>query len=291
MARTAVSKVPKGDLGEARGDDVGERVQGNPLAGARLWISSPCHDNRVDTGFARALTQTTHVLKHFGVECGWGNLDNDSDIVRGRMGCNAQFMNSGYDKCLFIDSDIEWNAKDVLRLLLHDVDFICGVYRKHSDNPSYVVNFLDGEKVEMQEIGFPDLDVTLRRIKIREAGTGFMMYSRKVVETLMEAHPELHIQLTMFRGENLSPEREKLRDDLQRYYYNLFFPMMVMREDPLPHHLTEDYSFCQRWRDLGGDVWADPDIELTHVGQTRWKGKLAEYLKLETAKPLVIPSG
>lgn len=24
---------------------------------------------------------------------------------------------------------------------------------------------------------------------------------------------------------------------------------------------TEDYAFCQRWRDIGGQLWVDPDID------------------------------
>lgn len=193
------------------------------------------------------------------------------------MGCLADFMLSGFEKCLFIDSDIRWEPDGVLQLLLHDVDFICGAYRKHSDEPRFVVNYLDRDKVLLQEVEY-EAGRTIRRLEVREAGTGFMMFSRNVVERLMKAYPELKTQLTMFRGEKLTPEMRKRRDDLQEYYYNLFFPMMAMREDPLPHHLTEDYSFCQRWREQGGKVWVDPDIELTHVGQKSWTGKLADHL-------------
>lgn len=198
------------------------------------------------------------------------------------MGCLADFMLSGFEKCLFIDSDIRWEPDHVLQLLLHDVDFICGVYRKHSDEARYVVNFLDLDKVPMQAVEYEE-GRTIRRVEVREAGTGFMMFSRSVVEQLMEAHPELQTQLTMFRGEDLSPEMTERRDNLQKYYYSLFHPLRVMREDPLPHHLTEDYSFCERWRDLGGKVWADPDIELTHVGQKTFTGKLSDHLGLKAA--------
>jgi hypothetical protein len=36
--------------------------------------------------------------------------------------------------------------------------------------------------------------------------------------------------------------------------------------DGLRRYLSEDWMFCQKWRDLGGDVWADTKIQLRHMG-------------------------
>ena len=41
---------------------------------------------------------------------------------------------------------------------------------------------------------------------------------------------------------------------------------------------AEDYVFCQRWRDLGGSVWIEPEIELAHVGLKAWRGCYADTL-------------
>jgi hypothetical protein len=40
----------------------------------------------------------------------------------------------------------------------------------------------------------------------------------------------------------------------------------------------EDYQFCELWRSVGGKVWADPEIELGHCGETEFKGKFADAL-------------
>jgi hypothetical protein len=43
----------------------------------------------------------------------------------------------------------------------------------------------------------------------------------------------------------------------------------------------EDYSFCQRWRDIGGKVqlWAGPDCELTHIGAHAYASDRRGYVK------------
>jgi hypothetical protein len=43
--------------------------------------------------------------------------------------------------------------------------------------------------------------------------------------------------------------------------------------------LSEDYSFCQRWRDIGGQVWADPNIRMAHVGTKTFDGHFGEWLR------------
>jgi hypothetical protein len=44
----------------------------------------------------------------------------------------------------------------------------------------------------------------------------------------------------------------------------------------LRHKYGEDYSFCKRWRDMGGQVWVDPSISMGHLGTKIWKGRLAD---------------
>jgi hypothetical protein len=42
----------------------------------------------------------------------------------------------------------------------------------------------------------------------------------------------------------------------------------------------EDYVFCERWRDIGGKVFVDPYLDLTHHdGATGYAGNLAAWLK------------
>jgi hypothetical protein len=45
------------------------------------------------------------------------------------------------------------------------------------------------------------------------------------------------------------------------------------------HFWGEDLSFCLKWREQGGYIWIDPNINFTHSGIKHWEGNLLTYLQ------------
>ncbi len=39
-------------------------------------------------------------------------------------------------------------------------------------------------------------------------------------------------------------------------------------------YLSEDFAFCKRWTDMGGEIWADLKSTLSHVGPMTFRGDL-----------------
>ncbi len=37
-------------------------------------------------------------------------------------------------------------------------------------------------------------------------------------------------------------------------------------------YVSEDFGFCQKWRDLGGKIWLDTEGKLTHIGAYSFAG-------------------
>jgi hypothetical protein len=37
-------------------------------------------------------------------------------------------------------------------------------------------------------------------------------------------------------------------------------------------YISEDFGFCQKWRDLGGKIWLDTEGKLTHIGSYSFNG-------------------
>ena len=40
-------------------------------------------------------------------------------------------------------------------------------------------------------------------------------------------------------------------------------------------YLSEDFAFCKRWTDIGGEIWADLESRLDHVGPSVFHGDVS----------------
>jgi hypothetical protein len=50
--------------------------------------------------------------------------------------------------------------------------------------------------------------------------------------------------------------------------------------DPVSRrYLSEDYAFCRRWQQMGGQIFADVTTTLGHVGNIRFHGTLDARLQ------------
>ena len=92
------------------------------------------------------------------------------------------------------------------------------------------------------------------------AGTGFMLIERATIQQMQDAYPETRYQGTdaYTSGERATPGG-----------YALFDCII----DPISGtYLSEDFTFCSRWRRLGGQIWLDTRASLTHSGPSDFKG-------------------
>jgi hypothetical protein len=181
----------------------------------------------------------------------------------------------------FIDADIEFNPEDLLRMVAYDKPITVGAYPKkainwdsiinasrrdetetadsiegHSSN--YVVNFdwLTNEKGERT----PQVQIVDNLVKLKDAGTGFMCIKKEVIQKLFDAHPEMKYVNDINVDMKFEP-----------YMYSLFDTMI----DPeTRRYLSEDYTFCRLWQNLGGEVWLDPRTALNHVGHYTFRGNI-----------------
>ncbi|MDE2486604.1 MAG: hypothetical protein KGO51_04335 [Alphaproteobacteria bacterium] len=56
----------------------------------------------------------------------------------------------------------------------------------------------------------------------------------------------------------------------------VFEPMI---EGGTGQYLSEDYAFCRRFRDLGGEIFVDVESRYAHVGHAVYRGALVQALK------------
>jgi hypothetical protein len=202
-------------------------------------------------------------------------LPGDSLVSRARNTCVAKFLATGScTHLLFIDADIEFPPECVPRMLQLDKDVLCAVCPKkayHFDRVEHALR--DGLKLPEALIDFAiNLDSEAQRegevaiengcVPVRDGGAGMMMIRRHVFQQMIQAWPQLRYRDNM------------LEDASVTEFYALFDPII----DPQTQiYLSEDYAFCCRWRQLGGQIWADVSLRLGHMGTHLYSGSPMDY--------------
>lgn len=184
-----------------------------------------------------------------GISLGVNVQRNESLIPRGRNRILHDFLASPASHLVFIDADIGFSGRDVLRLVAHaqaNPDAIVGgTYAKknrHRYDPA-MVPMPHGVEVTAAEL-----------VEIMCLPGGFMCISRDVAQRMAGAYRDL-----WYRDGNSG----------EQHVLDLFATFI----DPeTRQYWSEDYAFCLRWRQIGGKVLLDPNIQLTHNGTTTFDG-------------------
>lgn len=167
----------------------------------------------------------------------------DSLVARARNSLTADFLESDCTHLLFIDSDLIFGADQVARMAGHGEALVGGLYpKKQQGDVAWVLNGC-AEPTEVRPDGLQE---------VRYVGTGFMRIAREVFERMIVAY-----------GTELvyTPDHRK-----DRVEYDFWSCGTYQYKDGTRRYLSEDWYFCQRWLDLGGQVWADTRVVLKHVG-------------------------
>ena len=162
----------------------------------------------------------------------------------------TKFWESDADCLVFVDSDVSWEKGALLRLVDAPVDLCAGVYPGRRDPIIYPLHYLDKEELWA--------DPATGLLEVKSVSTGFLKLSRNCIGKMIEAYPDKHYY---------TAERDK-------QFYPLFDHVF---EDGFKW--GEDFSFCIRWRKIGGQVWIDPEITMGHVGYKIFEGHLGNWLR------------
>jgi hypothetical protein len=92
-----------------------------------------------------------------------------------------------------------------------------------------------------------------------------MLINRRVIETMAQAYPALRYQ-----SDHAVAAVHAVEPAMARDFRYAFFDTMIADGQSLP----EDYSFCKRWRALGGEIWIDLESRFSHVGTHVFRGDL-----------------
>jgi hypothetical protein len=168
---------------------------------------------------------------------------------------------------VFIDDDMSWEDGALLRLLSHPVDLVAGVYPKRQDKLEYPVRRLPGAELDRQS----------GLLEVRHLPTGFMRITRACAVEMIQKHQHL-----AYYDQDVAHTKTS--------YALFWFDLMKGESDTdLPEIWGEDYTFCRRWREIGGKCYLDTYLTFRHIGRKAWEGCYAldsglMHVELEAAE-------
>lgn len=216
-----------------------------------VTVAVPAYTGQIHLGTMRSLFTDLQRLSARGDSWSLNDEAGNALIADCRAKIVAEFYASTSDVLVFVDSDVCWEDGALLRLVDHDVDMVAGIYPQRKDPPTYSVRWQD------KKLLWADPKTGL--LEVDGVPAGFMKLSRKQVTEMIDKYPSLEFVCT------------GAPNDIA---WALFSDYWIGKAK-----LGEDYAFCQRWKDMGGKIWVDPEIKMGHVGYKTFNGHLGNHLR------------
>ena len=247
------------------------------LRNKHIFIATPCYGGQIGEPYFRSMMRLAILCNKYDIQFTVSTLANESLITRGRNTLVSFFMEHPEATHLFfIDADIEFDPNDLLRMVAYDRPITVGAYPKKAINWQSIIDAArrnENETTETIEGHSSNYVVNFEFCtddngdplnKLKDAGTGFMCIQRDVIQKMFDNHPELKYANDI----NVDAKFEK-------HMYALFDTMI----DPESRrYLSEDYTFCRLWQQMGGEVFLDPRTGLNHVGHYTFRGNIRKLI-------------
>jgi len=209
------------------------QIQIDEVRKKKLFIAAPMYGGQCAGMFCKSTNDVAALFRAHGIEVKFYYLFNESLITRARNYCADEFLRSDCTHMMFIDSDIGFNAQDVLALLaiidghpdINDgkpFDVLTGPYPKKciswekvkqavdagfADEDPEVLNKFVGDYVFNPAEGKNQIKLDEPQ-EVMEGGTGFMMIRRETLEKFQETYPQFMYKPDHVRTEAFDGSRE-----------------------------------------------------------------------------------
>ena len=261
-----------------------------------VYILTPCFGSVCFVSYMQSVMSTIELFRKYRIELHVEFCKNDSLVSRARNNLVARAMNDPkMTHIMFIDNDISWDPIEIIKLLLSEKQLIGGVYPLKyynwnslipddttPDNKNIIQSWIDAKnKSQIKDITTDvaliqnrllkynvnylttTLSINNNTAQVKHIATGFMMIGRDVITQMSTAFPST----------KYTDDVNCLRPDENKYAFALFD--CGVEDD---HYYSEDWLFCNRWSKMGGSIWMDVTISLTHTGIEEYQGRYLSTL-------------
>lgn len=188
--------------------------------------------------FLDSMEKTVPILDEMGVDHSIVFEVGCPYISGARATMLTKALEKNADVIVFLDDDVSWRPEDMVKLLTTEGDVVCGTYRFKVDDNEMYMGCIETDPVWNKPMGRKDGCLSATRVP-----AGFLKVTRQAVDLFRNAYPELAIS-------------DGVGVDLFNHgaIKGTWF--------------GEDYAFSKRWKELGGEIWLIPDMEIGHHGRT-----------------------
>ncbi|KQW72117.1 hypothetical protein ASE17_04415 [Phenylobacterium sp. Root77] len=223
----------------------------------KILVGTPTYNGQVTGQYTRSMLELQAML---GASMGWEST-KAVIISTARNLLASRVLETDHTHLLFVDADVSFPASVVQKMIALDEPVVAGIYpqralnvaafhaaaRKHAD-PNTAFAAALSYPVDLVEPHVTKGDF----YEAQTAPTGLMLIKREVFEALREADPSLY------------------RSSAGSYYAHQNLKNVLQCFEPLADEngvaMSEDISFCHRWRALGGKIWTLFDHYIAHTG-------------------------
>jgi len=252
-------------------------------ASVNLVVATPCFGGQISVLYAASLFKLQKLVRTYGeINLKVVFKDGDALITRARASLISQFLEDpGATHLLFIDADVGFEPEQVSRLIECGAEMCAAVYPVKRIDWDKVKSTIEAARPNpaaaalkyVFEVDDPNAVIAKAGfVKVRYAGTGFLMIRRQALERMCMEYPQLQYK------------RDHSTDAATASSNRFALFECMIAEDGT--YLSEDFAFCKRWTDMGGEIWVDLKSKLTHVGPMAFCGDLSsQFVDASPALP------
>lgn len=234
--------------------------------GHKVFIFVPAFGQQITA----ATFLATHALQqHFASKSIGGGISTLSfpDIAELRAMATTIWYDAMPDSThlLFVDADMGFPPEMVTDMMLFDEPIVGTIYRQRKEQLGWAGSGTGTAQTERRG----------NFMVVEGVGMGVTLIRRDMITKMIEAYP--HMIDTRL---HLHPAGETMKQAgatrLLRFFEKLDIPDRGM--------ISEDLSFCIRWNQIGGKVWAAIGYRINHVGPYDYHGRYLDIVEAQEAQ-------
>mmetsp|Transcript_1267 Transcript_1267/g.3030 ORF Transcript_1267/g.3030 Transcript_1267/m.3030 type:complete len:302 (-) Transcript_1267:54-959(-) len=241
-----------------------------------VLLATPCYSSTVAETYLLSVSRSFQYFACSKFQLHLATVPGIADLPKARGALIHQFLaNEHYHYVFFVDADVEWAPSMIERFILSGHDVVAAMYPKKQLDWHRLRDAARSAELSTEELRSAALDYPVEfefedgrtqsrgevktdgngMARVKRAGAAFMMVSREAMLRLRQAYPSLAY---------VDPPSGQT-------HYGLFHTGFE-GGDGDRRWVSEDFSFCDRWRAVGGEVWVDLTTGLNHTGSFRFEG-------------------